>query len=127
MASRLSYHAGMDSNTRSYNQDMFLMEEVDVIVAYFLAFGMGIDKPDREICHPLRHSKSAGYYQETGRAGRDDQEGQCIAFYEFKGYPAPQKIHAGQANFRAGDWKSATDGDSCLCRIQSMPASRNSS
>lgn len=92
----LPYHAGLDASTRSTNQDAFLMEKVDVIVAT-IAFGMGIDKPDvRYVIHYDMPKSLEGYYQETGRSGRDGGEGKCIAFYSFKDLQKLEKFMQGK-------------------------------
>lgn len=91
-----AYHAGMESSQRTDNQDAFLMEKIDVIVAT-IAFGMGIDKPDvRFVIHYDIPKSLEGYYQETGRAGRDDGEGHCITFYTNKDLQKLEKFMQGK-------------------------------
>ncbi len=120
-----AYHAGMDSNTRSETQDDFLMERIDVIVAT-IAFGMGIDKPDvRFVIHYDIPKSLEGYYQETGRAGRDGGEGRCIAFYTRKDLTKLEKFMEGKPVAEQDIGKqllaeTASYCESSLCRRKLM-------
>nr|HPN46369.1 RecQ family ATP-dependent DNA helicase [Bacteroidales bacterium] len=121
----LPYHAGMDSQTRTANQDAFLMERVDVIVAT-IAFGMGIDKSDvRFVIHYDIPKSLEGYYQETGRAGRDDGEGYCLAFYSNKDLQKLDKFMQGKpvAEQEIGKellLETAAYAESSVCRRKSL-------
>ena len=112
------YHAGLDARVRAENQDRFLMEDVDVIVAT-IAFGMGIDKPDvRYVIHYDMPRSLEGYYQETGRQRRERRSLHCLL--QLQGYLQAGEVPAEQACFRAGNRAPAPSRDCSLCRIRGM-------
>ncbi len=121
----LAYHAGMDATTRAANQDAFLLESIDVIVAT-IAFGMGIDKPDvRFVIHYDMPKSLEGYYQETGRSGRDGGEGVCITFYARKDLQKMEKFMQGKpvAEQEIGRQllaETASYAESSVCRRRSL-------